>query len=156
MSVHVRKQLRDGVVGALVGSLTGVADRVFPGRTWPLTADADFPAVLVFTPGGPSGYDTMGWRSETGFPALDRQERVAAELRVRTKGVEPDDALDALALEVERLVIQWAAGSALLQTLELVQTQVETRAAGDAREGVALLTWQAGIRTPADAPDMAL
>lgn len=155
MPTHVRQQLREAVVAALRGNVTGVDERVFPSRTWPLTAEVDFPAILVFTPGGPSSYDTMGWSSASA-PMLMRQERVAVELRVRTKNTEPDAALDALALEVERLVFAWAVGAALVQALELVQTQIETRALGDAREGVALLTWRTEIRTAADAPDTAL
>lgn len=167
MSDHVRTQLRDAVVAALRGNVAGVAERVFPGRTWPLSVDTDFPAILVFTPGGPSSYDTMGWGSATA-PMLVRQERVSAEVRVRTRAggsasdptsgprVEPDKALDDIALEVERLVFQWAVGAALVQTLELVNTQIETRVVGDAREGLLLLTWRAEIRTPAEAPDTAI
>lgn len=131
--LHIRKQLRDAVTALLKG-LPTAGQNVFPGRTRQ-TNDAMLPAILVYT------------RDETGVREAQGLNRHRCDLVVRCRvaesAKEPDDTLDAMALEVDRLL----AGDSnevlgnLIVDIVYVSTAMHASPMGDRRDGEADITY---------------
>lgn len=152
MAFHIRRQLRTAVVAAL-GGLPTTGANVFPGREWP-TDPACFPGILVYARGGASAFESMG--DTDAAVTLARDERLTIEGLVRVTGGEPagalDDALDAIAAEVEPAMMTDPGIAALVERRELVETQLDGRLAGDARIGTIRLTYRIVYATAAGTP----
>lgn len=153
MAFHIRRQLRDVVVAALKGH-TSAGENVWAGRTWPI-AQGTKAALLVYFEGGPSLFEAMG-----ASPTLARNERLVVQAVVRTRGVEPEDSLHALAAEIEPLIAAAAVPGgtigAIALAAELVNTEIQAQADGDDRAGEMRLTYSLPVRTTAADPTTAL
>ncbi len=152
MSFHIRHQIRAAVIAALKGQTTA-AGNVHGRRDWPF--DRDMPALLVWTEGGPSRFDSMA-DSDAEIP-LERIETVVVELRCRAGGGEEsaphlEDALDALAAEVEPLMMNDTGLAAVVDQRQLVDSKSMTQLAGDVRLGSCRLTYRMLVTTAASAP----
>lgn len=153
MAHHLRRQLRAAIALALAGLPTTGA-HVFAGRTWPTDA-GDYPALLVYARGGRSGLDAMGDSDATAI--LDHDETVVVEGIVRHGGAEAgsvsiDDLLDAIAAEVEPVMMSNAGIGALVDRRELVETVISADPGGDTRHGSIRLTYRVVYATAAGNP----
>lgn len=153
MSLHIRAQLRNAVIVALTGA-TAAGSNVFDERTWPLEPGS-FPALLVWDEGGPSSFAAMA-DTDAARP-LDRVETLVIECAVQRSGGERaaptiGAALDALAAEVEALMMGDAGIGDLVDERQLVATEKDTAIAGDARRGALKLTYRCLFTTTAGNP----
>jgi hypothetical protein len=144
--------LRQAIVASLTGLPTTGAN-VFPGRDWP-TDERAYPALLVYARGGRSAFDAMG--ADDASVVLERDEQVVVEGIVRAKGGEGtisiDDLLDAIASEVEPVMMTDTGIAALVDRRELVETAIDVQAGGDARLGSVRLTYRVVYATLAGTP----
>lgn len=139
---HARTQIRNALATLLTG-LTTTGPRVFKSRTWP-TRPGDYPALLIYAQGGASSADDEG---DVQVRQLERVERLVVEGLVRVTGEEPDDLLDAIALEVERQVATDETLGDLVDPMELQATALNVALHGEARIGVVKLSFAAVCRT---------
>jgi hypothetical protein len=151
--MHLRQQLRHAIATALQGLPTTGAN-VFPGREWPTDA-ADYPGLLIYARGGRSGFDAMAGSDAT--VTLERDETVLVEGIVRKGGddrgaVSIDDLLDAIAAEVEPVMMASTAIGALVDRRELVATEIDASPGGETRRGSIKLTYRVVYATPAGDP----
>ncbi len=150
---HVRKQIRDAVVAALMG-LPTTADRVYVGRTRSLKA-AHEPTLLVYTRSETSKRAVKGVP-----PKLDRVVLLDIEGRVSTADV-PDDLLDQISGEVEAVMWDLFDGvgaflGGLAMDLQLVSTEVIAQAEGDRQIGGVRLEYSCLYRTAEGTPVLAV
>ena len=153
MAKHIRQQLREAFVAALTGT-TGAGANVFVDRDWPMDEHA-YPALLIWDRGGPSRFGAMA-ATDAAMP-LDRIEDIVVEVAVRRTGGEDAapkmaDALDALAAEVEVIVMASAGIDALVDQRELINTEKDSAIAGDSRRGGCRLTYRCLVTTTAGDP----
>lgn len=134
MSTHYRRRIREAVRAMLTGATTAGAN-VFTGRTIPLS-DIDS-AVLVFARDEQSQRGAMG----RGGRALDRVLQLHVEARVALASTDPEDILDAMAVDIERAMASNETIDGLVRDSHLVSTELDARAASDMREGIARLTY---------------
>lgn len=150
MADHVRKQIRDGAVAALLAA-SGTATwqtRVFENRNYVLQ-DADVPCLRVYTNNGASRVSSMG--------AARVRERVA-ELVVECcskKAAGMDDELDQMAKEVEQ-VIDANQGVGGAKSVEPRVEEVDMDKEADREVGVLRLTFDALYYTRQGSPDVAI
>jgi hypothetical protein len=156
MPQHVRQQLRQAIAAALSG-LPSTGANVFPGREWPADERA-YPGLLIYARGGRSTFDSMA--ADDADVILEREEQVVIEGIVRAKGgegaVSLDDQLDAIAAEVEPIVMTDPGIAALLDRRELVETVIDVQIGGDARLGSVRLTYRVMYSTAAGDPSVKL
>lgn len=145
MAAHVRTSLRQAVKAAL-DNLPTTASRVFAGRTWP-TDDACYPGLLIYARGGPARIDAQS-DSDVDRPT-ERDERLVVEGIVRTRGVEPDDLLDQIELEVAAALLADPTVAGLAEICEPLGAEISARAGGEHREGSIKLNFRVVYRTPA-------
>ena len=148
MADPLRTQLRRAVKAALEG-LPTTGPRVYLSRTWPLD-EADYPALLVYARGGAYRADAQA-DTDAARP-FERDERLVIEGVVRTKGEEPDDALDRIEAEVAAALMSSAAVGALVEIREPVSSDIAARATGESREGSIKLVFRIVNRSPAGDP----
>lgn len=155
MAEHARSALRKLFAERLAG-LPSTAGRVYPSRTWPLGKVLDEgAALLVYCRGGNSQFDNQGGMGDG--RALGRDERLIVEGHVRLIGVDPDDALDQIATEVEQRLmgdedLAEPDGAARLEFLGLIDTNIESNAEAGVRQGRIRLTFRIVYRTAAADP----
>lgn len=140
MPEHVRKQIRDAVVDLLDG-LTVTGDRVFIGRTRPLQA-GHAPTILVYARDEAIERETMGRP-----PALARTCTLIVECRM-CSATPPDDALDAIAADVEAAIGDDPRIGGIAIDSVLQRTEIEAVAQGEWHLGAARLTYAVRYRTP--------
>lgn len=140
MPDHERKQIRDAIVARLTGE-TAAGTRVFTSRIAPIRV-AQLPAISVYTDS-----ETVDAASLKTFPReLTRTVTVAIEGWVRvTDGV--DDALDALALEIETAMDGDNYLSATCGDSMLISTEFGMKLDGDREMGAVRLEYTATYRT---------
>lgn len=141
--LHARHQLREAVAGYLKSANIVAATSVLPHRRRP-TADSQLPALMIFTEDEASGRLT---REET-----DRRPDLVVRARVKSVGDPPQDALDALALAVERALLAAGSLGGLVRNLELVRTHSTESANSDRQAGDIDLVYAVEIHTAANDP----
>lgn len=156
-ALHLRAQLRAAVVAALTGT-TSCAANVFAERDWPME-EAHFPALLVWDTGGNSRPEAMA-DSDAEVP-LERSEDLVVEIAVLRVGGEHaapkmQDALDAIAAEVEVIMMSDAVIGALVDQRFLIETAKDSAVAGDSRRGSCRLTYRVVYTTAAGDPTVKL
>ncbi len=150
MPPHARQQLRAAVVTALTGLAT-TGSRVSATRRRP-TAEADLPCLVVFTPDETTEIDSMG------RPSRAQLRSVVLEVVGFAKGSSLDDALDAIAAEVETALfasaVSTAAGSVgvLVKDLRLVRSETAYDPDAASPVGTLRLVFAASLRTREGAP----
>ena len=148
MAHHLRRQIRDAFVDALVGLPTTSA-RVFAQRAYELQ-ESELPALKIET------YFESVAASQMGFPRLYERRlrlRVIAIARVAT---DLDDALDQICKEVEMaLAMPVATLAGLVKDVVLLGTDIAV-AADSQPVGQAALTYEVFYMAAANAPDVAL
>lgn len=155
MAEHARSFLRRLIAQRLQG-LPSTAARVYPSRTWPLAKVLDEGAVLlVYFRGGNSQFDAAAAMGSD-RPLL-RDERLIVEGHVRGIGIEPDDLLDQIAVEVESKLmadedLNDSEGEARLEFLGLIDTNIEANADSALRQGRIRLTFRIVYRTASGNP----
>lgn len=145
---HVRKQIRDRLVALLTG-LPTTGQNVFPGRTRPLGADHP-PTLLVYAIEEPADLQSGGEP-----PTQGRALTVAIEGRVIGPDV-PDDALDAIAAEVETAIGANQLLGGLVKEVTLTATRITTQAPGQSQAGEARLEYRVTYFTNEGAPETAV
>jgi hypothetical protein len=145
---HPRTVIRTAIRDVLLGA-TSAAARVYKTRVLPLRK-VELPAIAVYTLEEPVTADSIN----TAPRELTRQPAVTIEGWVKdTDGVDLDDALDDLALEIETAMhadpyLGGAAGESILS-----DTVIEVVEIGDRLLGMIALTYDVTYRTLApDAP----
>lgn len=141
---HQRQVIREKVAALLSGA-TGAGARVFQSRVVPYRR-LELPAIAVY-----ARSEQVDPESRLTAPReLTRSLQLAVEIAERLSE-DVDDALDALALQVEKVfdadpTLGGEAGDSLLGS-----TQIDLVEDGDKPIGVAILTYEITYRT--DAPD---
>jgi len=149
MPKHVRAQIRAAAVAALQG-LPSTADRVYAGRTRPLPA-GHAASLLVYVAETPERSDTHSMGENA---TLLRSMTLTVEGRVQ-QASEPDDALDAIALEVEPAMINGPLLGGLAKEVTLITTTQVTRADGENHNGVISLDFRVVYITRERSPSIA-
>jgi hypothetical protein len=113
MPSHARKQIRDAVKATLLGlSVTG--SRVYIGRARPLGENHP-PTILIYSP-----LETARRENQDG--ELERLLSLFVEIRLVSTDA-PDDALDAIALDVEAAMAADRRLGGLLTDMQLIGTE---------------------------------
>lgn len=142
MALHQRKIIRDAVVALLLGHTTA-DERVHASRDIPLRRN-ELPAVLVYTTEEPVESDS----ATTAPRELTRRLRLEiAGIVAPEPGERVDDALDALALEIETAMdadpfLGGACGDSILEN-----TTISLRPDGETNMGVVALSYRVTYRT---------
>lgn len=142
MPTHPRQVIRHAVVAQLINK-TGAGTRVYPDRRIPFQR-VELPALAVYVP-----TESVEIQSRATAPReLDRRAQAVVEVLVQqAEGV--DDALDALALEVENaLHADWTLGG-VASDLLLTSTETEVVDTGKQLIGVARLEFEVRYYTEA-------
>jgi hypothetical protein len=141
--LHVRHQLRAAVAAALDAAGIVGADNVFPARSRP-TTDAQLPCLLVFTE------DEAGER----FTGDSTQRTVELVIRGRLKAVgdPPQDALDALAVGIERAIAGAGNFGRLVFDLQYRRTHTGVSSNSDRQAGDIDVTYDVTINTANNDP----
>lgn len=144
---HARAQLREAAIADLTG-LPTTADRVFAGRTRPLAKDHE-PTLLVYAVEETVEIEAFG-------AVLGRTLTLAVEGRV-SAAAPPDDALDAIAAEVEAALLAKAGALlALARSVTLTATRINAQAPGEKHIGAIRLEFAVVYRTREPAPETIL
>lgn len=120
--LHPRRLIRDAIVATLTG-VTAAGSRVSKTRTEP-SRDDELPIISVYTLGEPVDDKS----AQTAPLELTRRPRVAIVARVLdTAAVPVDDAMDAIALEIETAVARnpYLSGTAGENGAILSSTEIE-------------------------------
>lgn len=135
MPTHPRQVIRHAVVSQLVGK-TGAGSRVYPDRRIPFQR-VELPALAVYVP-----TESVEIQSRATAPReLDRRAQVVVEAAVQ-QAENVDDALDALALQVEdALHADWTLGG-VASDLLLTSTETDVVDTGKQLIGVARLEFE--------------
>src|SRR5262249_47181632 len=137
MPNHVRRQIRDAIK-TLVTGLTTTQNRVFVGRTRPLSPEQS-PALLVYSTQDPERIEV----NSTGPAPSTLLRTMMVTIDGRVSATEPpDDLLDKIADEVEQAIGTGAALASIAKSVSLVQTMAETVAPGDRHEGSIRLKYE--------------
>lgn len=144
MADHLRTQIRNAVAAKLAG-LPTTGDRVYIGRTRPLTKNYE-PSLLIYTPGETSRRAAAG-----SPPILERPAIVVIEGRVSMAGV-PDDMLDQIAAEVEAAMTSDLSLGGLAYNLQFQATDVDTKSEGERQLGGIRLAYLVTYRTAEGRP----
>jgi hypothetical protein len=147
MAFHLRRQIRDAIVGALTG-LASTGARVFKDRIYPLER-SDLPGLLV------NMTDERVEAKSLGVPRdLERHARLT--VRAIAAGVaNVDDTLDQMCAEIEiALAMPCTALAGLVYDCAL-QSCAFGFQPGEKPIGQATLTFDIHYRTPENAPDTA-
>jgi len=128
MTTHVRQQIRERAKSLLIGLPTTGAN-AFVGRTWP-TPDEVLPCLMIYTLDEPALEIAMG-----GMGMGARQMRSVA-LKIHGRHRLDDDeallnALDAMALEVETVLLAAGAFAPLIHAIALTGSLTNTQATAE-------------------------
>lgn len=140
--MHARRAIRDAAVQALTGLLTTGAN-VHATRLYPIEA-AGLPALCIYTLAEESGFDTMSPSRK-----LLRRLELAVEIVAQVNDT-LDDALDAIALEVEQILGTNFTLGGTAKDCELQSTKITVRGEGEKQTGSAVLIFGITYRTPAN------
>lgn len=151
MATHQRQVIRSAVQARLVAAMTCAEDRVFRSRVLPY-GEIDLPAIAIYTRSEP-----VDPASESTAPReLTRNLRLVIEGAVQLTE-DLDDALDALALEIENAIDRDETFGGAAADAVLVGTDITTSEEGAQPIGAVLLTYAITYYTrPGDAPATAL
>lgn len=151
---HVRRQIVLAVAALLRGRIATIADRVYEGRTSPVVASTGA-HLLVYA----------RREQSRGVAEDENGRRLQRELVLAIEGVTAgaddsagDETLDAIALEVERILAPGAAASlaGLIKDIEIASTDLNARAEGESRTGRVRLEFTVEYHTTAAGPDRPL
>jgi hypothetical protein len=142
--MHQRQAIRHAAKLALLGQ-TAAGERVYTTRTQPFDP-VDGPGLMIYTVDETSEHDSLGPRR-----GLMRVLQLAIEV-VAAVNATLDDALDDMAVEIERALAGNNTLSGACKDLELTRTQVALRKDGDKLTGGIVLTFGVVYRTMAADP----
>lgn len=142
MSLHPRKQIRDAIVSSLSGK-TGAGAKVYANRVRPWRG-GNLPAIGVYLSSETADHEDSSPRHYL------READIVVEIVAAADG-QLDDLLDAIALQVEAVILADPTMDATLGDLleDLVMTGTETQLDkdGDTIIGKAAITFTATYRT---------
>lgn len=141
-ALHQRKTIRDAVVAALVAADTAAGARCYPTRVVPWKR-LTLPAISVY------GLSESSDDKQSAPRELTRTMQLAVEAAV--KGANIDDALDALALEIERAMHADPSFGDVCSDCVLTGTELEAAVDGDEPVGFLRLTYRTTYFTDAPA-----
>ena len=149
---HVRTQIRNAVIAALVG-LPTTGNRIYPGRTLPLDLDrAGGPALLVFAGDEPE-VEVVGF----GVPRMEQHTLLLHVRGLAKAGINLEDVLDQIALEVQPAIGGSAAlQGALAKGCDLVAVQAGEDETLEQPVGMITLTWRCQYYIYADNPSVSV
>lgn len=151
MRIHQRQIIREAVRDRLLGSNTVAEDRVFKSRVLPY-GELELPAIAVYSRTEPVDPDSKN----TAPRELTRNLQLVIEGVVKLSE-DVDDALDALALEIERAVDRDPTFGGAASDAILSSTDVTIEEDGDQPTGVVILTYTITYYTQApEAEDVPL
>ena len=144
---HQRKLIRDAVVAALLAGNTGAGSRVFRTRLDPFRR-AELPALAVYT----SSESVESDSASTAPRILDRRMQLEIVIAVEP-GSNEDDAIDAMCVDIERVMHADPMFAGLCRDSLLSSTDIVIDNSGDTPIGLAKLVY--AFRYFTDAPDAA-
>lgn len=145
---HQRQLIRQAISQALIGAGTGAADRVYPSRKLPLRRP-ELPAIGVYIL-----EEEVDDDSETTAPReLTRRAVVTIEANVlATDAVNVDDAMDAIALEIEAAMAADPSLGGQASDSILAATGIDLIDEGDRMTGLVILSYRVTYYTFAPEP----
>lgn len=146
--MHPRKAIRDAATQVLTG-LPSTGARVFPSRVYEYDpAAGGGPGLMIYTFSEESQFDTVGQRRSL-MRTLDLAIEIIAALNDRF-----DDALDQVALEVERTLGNNPTLNGTCKDIELRRTQVAAAKSAEQIGGM-VMTFAVTYRTLGTNPETA-
>jgi hypothetical protein len=147
MPLHQRQIIREAVVAAIIAANTSAGARVYETRAVPW-ARVQLPAISVYLPG-----DTVTEESKNTAPrVLDRVGQLEVIAAVET-GENVDDAMDAIALEIERAMHKDPSFGGVCGGSVLSSTDSDTVEVGQKPLGFIVLTYEVDFNTGAPEAD---
>lgn len=144
--MHVRRQIRDRVA-ELLGNLPTTGANVFIGRTRALAKDHP-PTLLIYARHEQSGRDTME------RPAKMMRPLVLVVHGKVSLSEPPDDTLDQIAVEVERVMAADRKMGGLSIDCVLESTEIVAEAVGNSHIGEIAMGYAIRYRTTETDPEM--
>jgi len=148
MANHLRRQIRDAAAALIAAGATAAGSRVYAGRRTPL-ATASLPAVCVFTDD-----EEVEVLSIHGPHKQQRTIRLAVRLLAADGATAPQDALDALSVQVEALLGAAGALSTVCRALSLSSAAFEPAEETAGAVEALTLSYVATVTAAANAPDV--
>lgn len=143
---HRRQLIREAIKAALLGE-TDAGDRVYETRKAPVKR-LDLPAIAVYTLSESVSQDSRA----TSPRELKREMNVAIEAVVK-EGENADDAMDDLALQIERVMHADPTFGGVCGDSMLVETSMDLSELGDQPVGIVILTYAVTYYTGAPEAD---
>lgn len=141
---HARQLIRDALVQALIDASTAAGTRVFPSRYLPIRR-SEIPAIAVYL--NSEDVDPDSW--ETAPVLLVREPDVMIQGWVEAEvGVDIDDQLDDLAVEIEA-VVHADDNIAGIERIRLANTEKTVTPDGDRLTGLIVMRYVARYRQEA-------
>jgi hypothetical protein len=156
--LHARRQIVLAAVAALKGAVTGVAGRVFDGRSEPIHTTQK-PYLLVY--GRQEESRDIAALDDDGDGDGSGGRRLQRALTLAIDGVDKSDAdtdaeLDALALAVEQALAADPTLGGVARDVVLARTDLNARAEGETRTGRVRLEFDVEYHTAARRPDISI
>lgn len=146
---HVRQQVREAVTAALE-TIDGFAAKVFPARVHPFRKD-DLPAIVVKT-----GNEVVEKAVASHMNGIQKRW-IETEVYVFTRDqINIEDAIDDLAMKVEKKIFENSTLSGLVAETELVEITPATGGEPDAPTGAHLLRFVSLAFTKQGAPQKSI
>jgi len=143
---HPRQEIRHAVATQLTGA-TAAGTRVFRTRVLPYKR-VELPALAVYTP-----TETVNVDVDTAPRELERSPELVIEGAVKAAGSENvDDALDAMALEIENALHADPTFGGVAADAVLSSTELDIIEDGDTLVGLVKLTYKVEYFAPAAVP----
>ena len=129
MSLHVRQQIRQGLLNALLGE-TQAGARVFSNRKAKLVEGTNYPSILIYSGSEEANRLTQNPRISVRDYRLTVEVR-AIETNHESEDFSTDDALDAVAKEVETVVFDLGNMGGLIQAVTYDGSEPEFNSDGE-------------------------
>jgi hypothetical protein len=145
---HARQQIRERIVQEVTGLQT-TGSTVYETRIYPHDV---LPSLAVYT------LRDQVVEPQTLGKQVHRMLRVAIEARAKPAdgGATVDDQLDTICAEVEAAIMDDPTLGSMVQTIELVETEIEVSGTLERPVGVARMLWDVTYTVAADDPTQIL
>jgi len=148
MANHLRRQIRDAAAALIAGGATAAGSRVYAGRRTPL-ATSSLPAVCVFTDD-----EEVEVLSIHGPELQQRNVRMAIRCYAADGATAPQDALDALSVQVEALLGAAGVLASVSRSVSLESAAFEPAEETAGAVEALTLTYRVIATCAANAPDV--
>jgi hypothetical protein len=144
---HVRTQLRDAAIAAIVAGVPGFDGRVEKARGFGRNMDR-LPVAEISTPGEQATGDAVG--------LLTRDIELSVTVHVAAGGPGVEDDANALAVEIEKALYGSSDFMAIVKELTPESMSFEVQGEGSRRVGEMQMSWSCIVQTEEADPETAI